>query len=1799
MSAVYFDIVSRIVGMEAAATEVVSKAARAGEQAGTGFADAFKQKVLGTSSGMTASMTSQVNAATSALESASVRVVKAKDAEADAAGRVRIAESQLNDARLKYAADSTKVVAAEERLEAAKRKNIAASADVVAASAGEQRALETLSARQTEVSAAAGGFGFAMKAAAVTGVGAMGLAMAEAVKVGGDFQSSQTQLVTTAGESKDALADVSKGLLDMSGQVGYSAQELSKAMYTVESGGFHGADGLTVMKAAAQGAAQEHADLKEVVDAVTTTLQDYHIPASQAAVVTGQMVAAVSHGKTTFGEFTAALGQVQASAASAHVPIDDLYASLSQMTIHGISAQQGAQNLNRAITTLQKPSADMTTALANIGINAADLGDKLSSQGLSGTLEEISRAVMDHMGPAGKVMVSAFNESKVAADDVAKAYAALPDKLKNIADQVKAGAIKPTVGALEGAGLNLDEANIISQYARMQAKATGLNANLTSLKNSDKTYQQMMIAATGNQESARVAANLTGDENAKQVNETRADITGTGTEGPQGDVKGWSEVQDTFNQKLKETKAAVGAWAIEGGTKLLPVATKILEGVQSTVNWLGQHKEAFASLGRTVASDVMPIGSKFIDLLKDTGHYLGEAAGFLEHHKTLTKDVIKLAVDLGAAWLAWKTATGTFSLVKSGISGIKDTIGGIKTAATAASGAWTTISNGASGAAQTVRDYWNWTGKFKVQAVKDFAATKTSAVVESAQAGGAWLVQSGKAAGGWLAMKASAAGAFLATKASAAISAGETAAAWVASQVSAGMGWLGMQAQAVGAFLATKASAVISAGETALAWTVQNAKIVASFVLVEGAAVAAGLAEKGMAAAQWLLNAAMDANPIGLVVAGIAALVAGVIYAWNHFDWFRNGLKEIWNFLWKDLIKPIIGLIVDYIKVWIEIGKFLYEHALKPAFDGIKDGLTSVKDGFGHAVDWIKDKWGTIEKIVGTPAVAIIDFVYNNGIVKLWNGIADVFHLGKLNPVDTDKIPHYASGGVHGVMSGYSPGVDDRLIAVGGGEAIMRPEWTRAVGADYVHAANAAARTGGVGGVRDFLGVPHFDLGGIVSGIGDAVGDAAGWVKDAASTAVDAAKFAAKLATDPRGAVQDLFAVVLDKAKGAPDGGSDGGTSAWRDMMIGIPGRFVDSVIDKALGFAKSALGLGSGNEKWVSGAGAEQWAPVIAQALALEGLPTTPDYIAASEAQIMTESSGNPNIVQQIQDVNSGGNEGRGLVQVTPSTAAALGLADLGGNIFDPLTNLRLGMRWIKQRYGGDLLGVWGHGHGYADGGIVGFAEGGIAKSGPEVARDTVRDHVSTPYVWGGSDLTVGVDCSGLVGDAIQLAQGVANPTARLGDTTSMLAGKWPGLIRGASASDVFAIGANADHTAMTVLGTNMEARTTGEKIRYGSSAVGAFDPQFTAQFHVDPATFNPKYDPNAKSTQSKADAAAQKLRDAADKADAAATKEDQAAAEHDKKATDWDQKAAHAQELADKTTGAAHDKHVAAVADYQAKAKAAREAADKSRQEADKHRKTASDDRQKALNPTTTKGKGKNSTDSSSSGGLMTFQQFAEKGAGIAASGLLETFGLGDTLLADPNKSPLLKIAGSLGNLKVQGQPVFINPLAPLGTNASPQTQAAPATTAAPESTEVPESTEAPESTEVPESTEAPEIDASPDISAGVDVDADPGTQAMPDDLQPSDPDALSSDLDATHDLGGLLPPGLSIVNNKTGGHEYVVNPKLAPAEQPGGGINFGRSAPVLHIEHWHAADPSGGQADARAIARELAPYAGSISR
>jgi hypothetical protein len=61
-------------------------------------------------------------------------------------------------------------------------------------------------------------------------------------------------------------------------------------------------------------------------------------------------------------------------------------------------------------------------------------------------------------------------------------------------------------------------------------------------------------------------------------------------------------------------------------------------------------------------------------------------------------------------------------------------------------------------------------------------------------------------------------------------------------------------------------------------------------------------------AIQWLFNAALAANPIGVVILALTALTAGVVYAWKHFAGFRGAVMGAW-----EVMKGLVGFIKDFV----------------------------------------------------------------------------------------------------------------------------------------------------------------------------------------------------------------------------------------------------------------------------------------------------------------------------------------------------------------------------------------------------------------------------------------------------------------------------------------------------------------------------------------------------------------------------------------------------------------------------------------------------------------------------------------------------------------------------------------------------------------------------------------------------------------------------------------------------------------------------------------------------------------------
>lgn len=156
-------------------------------------------------------------------------------------------------------------------------------------------------------------------------------------------------------------------------------------------------------------------------------------------------------------------------------------------------------------------------------------------------------------------------------------------------------------------------------------------------------------------------------------------------------------------------------------------------------------------------------------------------------------------------------------------------------------------------------------------------------------------------------------------------------------------------------------------------------------------------------------------------------------------------------------------------------------------------------------------------------------------------------------------------------------------------------------------------------------------------------------------------------------------------------------------LIGGIPRAMFDKLKDTIVDF----IG-GKAEESAVAGAAgsAESWRPMAKSLMGRYGFdPSNKAQVDAMIAQIQSESGGDPNIAQQIVDINgTGESAGVGLLQIIPGTFAAYRDPALPNDRRDPEANMAAALRYYRARYGTDLTTMWGKGHGYAGGGILDF---------------------------------------------------------------------------------------------------------------------------------------------------------------------------------------------------------------------------------------------------------------------------------------------------------------------------------------------------------------------------------------------------------------------------------------------------------------------------------------------------------------
>ena len=115
-------------------------------------------------------------------------------------------------------------------------------------------------------------------------------------------------------------------------------------------------------------------------------------------------------------------------------------------------------------------------------------------------------------------------------------------------------------------------------------------------------------------------------------------------------------------------------------------------------------------------------------------------------------------------------------------------------------------------------------------------------------------------------------------------------------------------------------------------------KLTGSTILQNVATKAASAATAVWTGVQKVLNLVLTANPIGLVIAAIGALVAGVIYAYNNFEGFRNICDKVW-----EAVKSVASAVWDFLVSAFEKASAVIKKAWEwvKKFFGIKDDASA------------------------------------------------------------------------------------------------------------------------------------------------------------------------------------------------------------------------------------------------------------------------------------------------------------------------------------------------------------------------------------------------------------------------------------------------------------------------------------------------------------------------------------------------------------------------------------------------------------------------------------------------------------------------------------------------------------------------------------------------------------------------------------------------------------------------------------------------------------------------------------------
>lgn len=178
---------------------------------------------------------------------------------------------------------------------------------------------------------------------------------------------------------------------------------------------------------------------------------------------------------------------------------------------------------------------------------------------------------------------------------------------------------------------------------------------------------------------------------------------------------------------------------------------------------------------------------------------------------------------------------------------------------------------------------------------------------------------------------------------------------------------------------------------TTKAWLASTTAAKVATLAWKGAILVWTGVQKAATAAQWLFNAALSANPIGLVIAAVVALIAGIVLLWKNSETFRNIVIGVWNAV-KSAVSAVVSFLIslwDGFKayaaaVWSAIGTVITTY--------VQAVVAYLKVAWKVVSTVAKVAWQLVKTYVVTYVKIVIGIVKGlwSAMKRIWNAIKTV-----------------------------------------------------------------------------------------------------------------------------------------------------------------------------------------------------------------------------------------------------------------------------------------------------------------------------------------------------------------------------------------------------------------------------------------------------------------------------------------------------------------------------------------------------------------------------------------------------------------------------------------------------------------------------------------------------------------------------------------------------------------------------------------------------------------------------------------